>query len=304
MKHLAITCVLLVVLSLTGLGQQLADPEFNTSVANPAYNKNGPRVLFDEAHHNFHTFEGRYKPFVDLLLNDGYRVVRNREPFTKTSLSSFKVLVIANALGAEEMDDNGADASAFTEEECAAVQEWVKGGGSLLLIADHAPFGGAAAALGNRFGVDMSKGFTNDPANSVSEKNPSLLIFSRDNKLLTTHPITEGRDQNERLNRVQSFTGQSLKGPEDSVAVLKLAETAKDTPNREAESSVSAAGRAQALAFKHGKGRVVVQGEAAMLSAQIAGANKQPMGMNVPGNDNKQYALNLMHWLSGLLKEK
>jgi hypothetical protein len=28
------------------------------------------------------------------------------------------------------------------------------------------------------------------------------------------------------------------------------------------------------------------------------------MGMNVPGNDNKQYALNVMHWLSGLLKEK
>jgi hypothetical protein len=26
------------------------------------------------------------------------------------------------------------------------------------------------------------------------------------------------------------------------------------------------------------------------------------MGMNVPGNDNKQYALNLMHWLSGILK--
>jgi len=26
------------------------------------------------------------------------------------------------------------------------------------------------------------------------------------------------------------------------------------------------------------------------------------MGMNVPGNDNKQYALNVMHWLSDLLK--
>ena len=303
MKHAVTTCVLLVVLSLTATAQQLADPEFNSSVANPAYSKNGPRVYFDEAHHNFHTTEGRYKPFVDLLLNDGYRIIRNREPFTKTSLNSFKVLVIANALGAEEMDDEGADASAFTEEECAAVQEWVKSGGSLLLIADHAPFGGAATSLGNRFGVDMSKGFTFDPQNSV-ENNPSLLIFSRANKLLTSHPITEGRDQNERLNRVQSFTGQSLKGPEDSVAILKLADTAKDTPNREAASSVSAAGRAQAIAFKYGKGRVVVQGEAAMLSAQIAGANKQPMGMNVRGNDNKQYALNLMHWLSGLLKEK
>ena len=282
-------------------GQQLADPEFNTSVANPAYNKNGARVLFVEAHHNFHTTDGRYKPFADLLMNDGYRVIRNRQPFTKTSLSSFKVLVIANALGAEEMDDNGADASAFTEEECQAVQEWVKGGGALLLIADHAPFGSAAASLGNRFGVDMSKGFTLDPANSAPG-NPSLLIFSRENKLLASHPITEGRDEKERVNRVQSFTGQSLKGPADSVAILKLADTAKDIPNREAESSVSAAGRAQAIALKFGKGRVVVQGEAAMLSAQIAGAQKFKMGMNVPGTDNKQYALNLMHWLSGLLK--
>jgi hypothetical protein len=48
----------------------------------------------------------------------------------------------------------------------------------------------------------------------------------------------------------------------------------------------------------------VVQGEAAMLSAQIAGPEKFKMGMNVPGNDNRQYALNVMHWLSGLLKEK
>ena len=47
---------------------------------------------------------------------------------------------------------------------------------------------------------------------------------------------------------------------------------------------------------------MVVQGEAAMLSAQISGPEKSRMGMNVPGNDNKQYTLNLMHWLSGILK--
>ena len=39
-----------------------------------------------------------------------------------------------------------------------------------------------------------------------------------------------------------------------------------------------------------------------MLSAEISGAEKRAMGMNVPGNDDKQYALNVMHWLSGLLK--
>ena len=303
MKRALTVCLFLLCLSVAVGAQQLPDPEFNTNVANPAYTKSEPRVLFDEAHHNFHTIDGRYKPFADLLRNDGYRVVRNRQTFSKETLNSFKVLVIANALGAEEMDDNGADASAFTEEECQAVQDWVKGGGSLLLIADHAPFGGAAASLAHRFGVEMSKGFTYDEANSAAG-NPSLLIFSRDNKLLATHPITEGRDEKERLNRVQSFTGQSLKGPADSVAILKLADTAKDSPDQNTDASLSAAGRAEALAFKFGKGRVVVQGEAAMLSAQISGPEKSRMGMNVPGNDNKQYALNVMHWLSGLLKEK
>ena len=300
MKFIAI-CVLLLLMCLPVLAQQQADPEFDTSVANPAYKKDGPRVMFDEAHHNFHTTDGRYKPFVDLFVNDGYNVIRNRQSFSKTRLSGFKILVIANALGAEEDDDEGADKSAFNDDEIAAVADWVKGGGALLLIADHAPFGGAAATLANRFGVDMGKGYTFDPQNSVAGS-PTQLIFSRDNKLLASHPIADGRNENERVKLVRSFTGQSLKGPEGSVEILKLSDSATDSPTYQAETSVSAAGRAQAIAFKFGKGRVVVHGEAAMLSAQISGVEKHALGMNVPGNDNKQYALNLMHWLSGILK--
>jgi hypothetical protein len=285
------------------VAQQAPDLEFNTSVENPAYKREGPRVMFDEAHHNFHTTDGRYKPFADLLSNDGYRVIRNRQSFSKTTLSSYKILVIANALGAEEMDDDGADNSAFTDEEIQAVQDWVKGGGALLLIADHAPFGGAAAGLAKSFGVDMSKGYTFDPKNCV-EGSPTQLIFSRENKLLANHPIAEGRGEKERLNIVRSFTGQSLKGPEGSAAILLLSDTAIDRPNFNSPESVSAAGRAQAVALKFGKGRVVVQGEAAMLSAQVSGADKRTMGMNVPGNDDRQYVLNVMHWLSGVLREK
>ncbi|HEU4870191.1 MAG TPA: hypothetical protein VFT08_05010 [Pyrinomonadaceae bacterium] len=293
--------LIICVLCVPAVAQQRPDPEFNTSVENPAYKKDGPRVMFDEAHHNFHTVEGRYKPFVDMMMNDGYRLIRNRLPFTKASLSSYKILVISNALGAEEDDEDGADKSAFTEEEIQAVHDWVKGGGSLLLIADHAPFGGAAAALASRFGVDSSKGYTLDKENSVAGS-PSHLIFSRENKLLGKHSIIDGRGENERINLLRSFTGQSFTGPKDSVAILKLSDTATDSPNGQAETAVSAAGRAQALALKFGKGRVVVQGEAAMLSAQVSGPENRQMGMNVPGNDNRQYALNLMHWLSGLLK--
>jgi len=302
MKLFAFICAL-IFLSVPVVAQQAPDLEFNTSVENPAYKREGPRVMFDEAHHNFHTSDGRYKPFADLLSNDGYRVIRNRQSFSKTTLSGYKILVIANALGAEEMDDDGADNSAFTDEEIQAVQDWVKGGGALLLIADHAPFGGAAAVLAKRFGVNMSKGYTFDPQNCV-EGSPTQLIFSRENKLLANHPIAEGRGEKERLNIVRSFTGQSLKGPEGSAAILLLSDTAIDRPNFNSQESVSAAGRAQAVALKFGKGRVLVQGEAAMLSAQVSGADKRTMGMNVPGNDDRQYVLNVMHWLSGVLREK
>jgi hypothetical protein len=283
-------------------GQQSPDPEFNTTVAHPAYSKNYPRVVFDEAHNNFHTTTGRYKPFVDLISSDGYNVVPGRKLFAKPSLSTFKVLVIANALGAEDVDDEGAEGSAFTEEECDVVRDWVKSGGSLLLIADHAPFGGAAESLGKRFGVEMSKGYTFDPENDFKTLGgTSTLLFSRENKRLLDHPITQGRNAGERIHQVLTFTGQSLKGPGTSSILLLLSPTARDKPDRESQTSVSAAGRAQGIAFKFGKGRVVVLGEAAMLSAQLAGAEKRPMGMNVPGSDNRQLVLNIMHWLSGLL---
>ena len=282
-------------------GQQIADPGFNVRVDNPSYTKNFPRLLFDEAHNNFHTATGRYKPFADLIFSDGYQINVNRKPFTKESLRTHKVLVIANALGAEDLDEEGAELPAFTEAEVKAVHDWVRGGGALLLIADHAPFGGAAETLAKQFGVSMSKGFVRDPEHSDRDA-PGRLIFSRENKLLLDHSITNGRSDTERVNRVLTFTGQALKGPEGSVEFMKLGPAAVDVPSREATTNVPVGGQAQGLAFKFGKGRVVVMGEAAMLSAQLTGPQRLPMGMNVSGSDNRQLALNIMHWLSGLLK--
>ncbi|OGT92751.1 MAG: hypothetical protein A2083_05430 [Gemmatimonadetes bacterium GWC2_71_9] len=66
----------------------------------------------------------------------------------------------------------------------------------------------------------------------------------------------------------------------------------------------SAAGHAQGVALEVGSGRVVILGEAAFLSAQIVaipGSPTIPVGMNVPGPDNQQFALNLLHWLTRLL---
>lgn len=283
--------------------QQVADPNFDTKVAKPAYRKKHPKVLFDEAHNNFHTASGRYKPFADLITNDGYQVTSNTQKFSAQTLKGYDLLVISNALGAPAMNAPGASNPAFTDPESDAVCDWVKAGGALLLIADHAPAGAANQILGQRFGVDMSKMFTADEQNYDKEsQNPGFIVYTRETGRLADHAITRGRNDSERVNKIIAFTGQSLKGPADSVAFMKLADTAQDLMPGQNSKPISAAGRAQGIAMKFGKGRVVMLGEAAMLSAQLAGPNRMPFGMNRPGIDNRQLALNIVHWLSGLLK--
>ncbi|HEY0544913.1 MAG TPA: hypothetical protein VGC91_05900 [Pyrinomonadaceae bacterium] len=292
---------LLAGMNINSFSQQQADQTFDASVAHPAYTTTHPKVLLDEAHNNFHTASGRYKPFADLVGNDGYVVTPNKEKFRKESLQGYDILVIANALGNSNMDAPDADKPAFTEEECDVVREWVREGGALLLVADHAPAGGAAANLGSRFGVDMSKAYVADPLNFERIMfDVSWIRYSRENKNLGDHPITRGRERSELINGVVSFTGQSLKGPAGSTELLKLSNAAFDVidpGNPQKAKTMSAAGRAQAIAMPFGKGRVVVFGEAAMLSAQNTN-----FGMNYPGTDNRQLVLNVMHWLSGLLK--
>ncbi len=321
--------------TLTATAQQAADPNFDTRVARPAYREDGPKVLFDEAHLNFHTAEGRYKPFADLIRNDGYRITANKEKFSAQSLQGHDILIIANAVGGQGVEAYGKPT--FSEEECQAVREWVRAGGVLLLITDHPPFGEAADALARAFGADMGGGTVTDPKHADPEAvNEGVLVFTRENELLADHAITRGRDADEEVARVMTFTGQSVQGPEGSIALLRLSDSALEIPpvspeqmreareraRQEARSSGGmarvqlprgegrpAGGRAQGVAFNFGEGRVVILGEAGMLSAQIIrgpaaqamGKEEILMGMNRPGIDNRQFALNLMHWLSRLL---
>jgi hypothetical protein len=292
--------------------KQSADKNFDTAVPHPAYIAEHPRVLFDEAHRNIHTADGLYRPFVELLRNDGYEVLSFKRPFSAATLAEGRILVIANALGPNESNDS----SAFTPMECEAVHSWVGTGGALLLITDHAPTGFAARCIAHHFGVEMSYGMTEDSLHyDTSTKDFSRLLFTREGGLLVEHPIISGRDATERVNRIMTFTGQSMKVPERAVGFLKLAASAVNRPasirvdktggDTKVEITygdpVSADGFVQGEAFKYGKGRIVMLGEAAMLTAQIDGTTRQPFGMNVPGVDNRQLALNIMHWLSGLL---
>jgi len=291
--------------------EELYDPSFDARVDQPAYAGARPRVLFDEAHRNHHTAGGRYRPFADLVRNDGYEVESLRDPITAERLAGVSVLAVVCPRGSNDTDD----APAFTDDETAVVDRWVRAGGSLLLVTDHWPFGPAAESLARRFGVEMGKGLVQDPGHFESGLEESHLVFSRDNGLLADHPITRGRRPGEQVRRVLTFTGQSLRGPADGLALLKLGETAVDRPpsaprverdggdvrvSMDYGDPVPAGGRAQGVALEVGEGRVVVLGESGMLSAQRDGRGS-PVGMNYPGYDNRQLALNIMHWLSRLL---
>lgn len=299
-------CFSILILLESSQAQQIADTTFNPPITQPAYpGARGPVVMLDEAHFNFHTATGRYLPFTQLLRRDGYVVQASTSRFTKENLQHGKVLVIANAL-AEVNQSNWSlpNPSAFADDEIAAVREWVREGGALLLIADHMPFAGAAEKLAAAFGIRFSNCF----ATFTEQSRGALFVFRRSDGTLANHPIINGKTRDERIDSLITFTGSAFQvegGAQplfvlDSSQVLLMPETAwqftPETPR------LSATGWLQGATLRFGKGRVAVFGEAAMFSAQLAGPNRQPFGMNSPqAPQNYRFLLNVMHWLSGLL---
>ena len=315
----------LLALALTGAPalaqQQMVDPDFHPTVERPAYSEGqGPVVAIDEAHLNFHRLDGQYAPFAALLRADGYRVRAGTLAFDAGGLDGVEVLVIANAGATGEQPTP----PAFTEAEGAALEAWVRNGGRLLLIADHTPFGAAAEGLAARFGVKMGTGY----AFAMPDELNLTTNLTYPPEAFGDHPIFAGRDPTERVESVTAFTGQSLEGPAAATVLLHMtdgAREARDLPTLQAladrleqagETGTGAAEAvaelsapalpAQGLAFEYGEGRVVVLGEAGMLSAQLirypadGGQADRRFGMNAaPGN--ARFGLNILHWLSGLL---
>lgn len=290
-------------LSGAAAAQQVSDPAADLSVVRPAFTGNGPRVVIDGGHHNFHTVDGRFAPFASVLRNDGFRVAGGASTFTAESLRDVDILVVSNAINAvNEGYWTLPTPSAFTVAEIAAVKAWVEGGGSLLLIADHMPFAGAAEDLGAAFGVRFSNGFVmREPATGPD-------LFSIAEGTLRDDSVIRGRDDSERIDRLRTFTGSAFSAPPAARPLIVLPKGYVSlepqvawvfddgTRRRDVE------GALQGAVMTVGEGRVAVFGEAAMFTAQIAGPQKVRMGFNAPDAPrNKQFLLNVMRWLADVL---
>ncbi len=273
--------------------QQIPDTAYTFPNPAPKYAPGqGPVVWLDEAHYNFHTLDGRYGAFGKVLRADGYQMQANRQPFSVASLAGCRVLVIANAL------DSASNAAwvlpnnpAFSPAEIDAVKTWVFGGGRLLLIADHMPFAGSAQELAKSFGIGLLNCFAMDNRNRQTER------FYRGNETLLDNEITKG------IDTVVTFTGSAFRLPPGAHPVLALRNYTLLRPEEawqftETTPFTDSRGFYQLGYLEYGKGRVVMSGEAAMFSAQLAGPNRNLVGMNQPeARQNGQLLLNIMHWL-------
>jgi len=283
--------------------QQVIDAAYRPRISEPTYPAGaGPVVLVDAGHNAFHARDEHFAQLADILFQDGYRVAALGDAYSARALAGADVLIVVNALADRDVDNWVLPTSpAFTPEEVAAVREWVETGGSLLLIADHMPFPGAAANLGRAFGVEFMNGF------AIVEAEWDPLVFRRSRSTLRAHPITDGRRAGERVDSAVTFVaGHAFRAIHERVCPLLVFGAGVVSINMErawefddATPRVPVEGWLQGAAVEAGGGRVAIFGEAGMFAAQLVGPRQQPVGMNAPAaNQNLQLLLNTLRWLS------
>jgi hypothetical protein len=253
-------------------------------------------VLIDEAHNNFLTTNGRYKPFSQVLSSDGYTVKPSKEKFTLEYLKQADILVIANALDRNRQDWTPPFGDAFETGEIEVVKQWVSQGGSLFLVADHTPFPKVIEKLSAAFGFEFSNGHVR------------VAVFRLDDNSLMDHSITKGSPHSERITQVKTFGGSAFQIPETAKPLLMLGKSATSlvpgvpfqvnakTPR------VSMNGWYQGAVLEVGKGRVAVFSEGMAFSSQLIVSTGKKHGLVSGGAEqNEQFLLNVMHWLSKVI---
>jgi hypothetical protein len=309
------------------------DDAYSPAIKKPAYEKDGPVVLLDKGHRNFSGQHGTLR----LLSADGYQAKESTGHFTFDALRQAAVLVVAGPgimMSRKDIED---PQPLFTEEEAATLHDWVAGGGALLL----ATSGQDISVLLRRFEVELSQGQVRDAKlfSPKSEKQYHDYTLNAGNEGLSQDGILNGRSTEENVKSVvlDSLVKAIAKAPENARPLLRCSESAMSympdvlqaselkaatataiaagKPPAETTTSTAPAPRTTpaphiplAIAFAYGKGRVVVVTNSMIFTAltrsEVINDKKAEAGRQtgLTEADNQQFALNVMHWLSGLIE--
>jgi len=246
---------------------------------------------------------GLIKPFVDLSNNDGYQPIIDSGVFTSAYLANYQMVFITPAMPFKLSSKREVTTEiTFTPDELTALKNWVRSGGSLIMLSEHAPIDKSMTPLFNTFGIQLSIGAVYDTVNcDTTIKIPNfetILQFTSSNGLLNKdHPLTTGANKNEIVDNIETYTGSALTG-EGFNNIFKLAPSA--AIKKWSGSLPSGGGNSQCLAGNFGKGKVVALGDCNGFTAMYVktGGKKFSAGMQVEKYDWKQFVLNTLHWLS------
>jgi hypothetical protein len=283
---------------------QVPDYSYNPNIEKVTYaNGEGPLIAFDEAHNNPHGLDGRWYASANLLKKDGYQIEALKNTVVDEGvLKPYKIYIVVNPLNDKNKNNwNLPTHPAFTDTEVENIKHWVEQGGNLLLVVDHMPIPGAAYNLAKEFGFELKNGH-------AKTKEPKDNVFLRSAYTLTDNLISNGRNDNERVNQFVAFDGSAFKIPEDAQSILTFnSDYFQWEPLRafdfQSVNPYNINGYSQGAYKTFEKGRVVVYSEAMMFTAQLgAGLSWVKLGMNSEQcPNNYKLLLNTIHYLDGLI---
>lgn len=240
-------------------------------------------VGFDASHGSRHDLDGDYADLGEELVGasgaERRFSVRSVGSLDAEALAGLDVLVVANP----EVDPG---ISAAEEE---ALERWVREGGALWVIMDHAPYPRVVAGALGRFGVRVHDGWVH------WTDEPLALVLSTDDGSLRGHPVTDG--PHGRVHALHPAGGSAFELSGGEVVAAVPEGWGVWLP---AESGfVDTGSPAMIAAVEAGEGRVLVISEASMLACR-RDRHGDWLGLCQPGReDHVVFARNAIEWLAG-----
>lgn len=289
---------------------QAADTDYRFSNADPAFAAgNGPQITIHRAVSPY-LERGAFAPFASLAESDGFKVGFLDAPLTADELGKADILVIANAYSPDYKAYSSLEApSVYSAETIGMIRDWVAGGGSLLLIADHSPFAGGTIKLAEAFGFTYMTGTVLAKGSLISRPEEHI-DFRREGEgrmigRLNEHPITDGSTGRAPVSRFYTFGGQAFIPPATADNLMIVPDHYETLLTnsffREFDTAprIDSGGLSQGATLRLGDGRLAVFGEAGAFTAQTM-ENGPPIGLAHPeAGENAEFVLATLRWLAG-----
>lgn len=300
---LLLTAFIVGCFSTTAHSQQVPDMDFQFNNTAPKFaDGNGPILLLEAVHSPF-VQRGSFDPLLKLAKEDGFQPGYLNYKITANSLEKLQILAIINSYRQDYTAFSAMEPpSAYEDSEIIAINEWVKNGGRLLLIADHAPFSGGTSKLAESFGFTFFNSFVLETS-SLPFRNGAIK-YDLSYGLNENSPIIAGQHANKKIERFMIFTGSAFIAPVNAISVLNIPNgfsaliMKSNQQDIGSVPQINVSGLSQGATMEVGKGRIAVFAEAASFSAQIINKIKLH-GMNNPRADqNALFVLATLRWLA------